>query len=100
MRSWPSSRWRARSSTVGSRLRYQPWFSTVSYRRPKVSTGCRIQSWSGTRWKAAGQLHAPDRPLDAVRVMDQAEVELGLGVQAELPQRRVVRLVEALARDG
>jgi hypothetical protein len=32
--------------------------------------------------------------------MDQAEVELGLGVQAELPQRRVVRLVEALARDG
>ena len=28
------------------------------------------------------------------------EVELGLGAQAELPQRRVVRLVEALARDG
>src|SRR5512132_2178161 len=37
------------SSSVGSRLRYQPWFSSESYLRASVSIGSEVQSASGTR---------------------------------------------------
>ena len=50
--------------------------------------------------EAVGHLHATARALDAVGVVKQAQVELGLGAQPEIPQRRIVRLVEALPRDG
>src|SRR5262249_29616820 len=50
-------------------------------------------------YEAAGDLHATERPLDTVGLVDQAQVELRLGTQPELTQRSVVRLVESLPGD-
>ena len=57
---------------------------------------------SRTRWRrrsrrrtARGDVHAARRRLHAVGVVDEAEVELGLGAQAQLAQRREVRGVDA-----
>ncbi len=50
--------------------------------------------------EAVGRLDAAARALDAVGVVQQTQVELGLGAQAEIPQRRIVSLVEPLPRDG
>src|SRR4030095_8721235 len=55
---------------------------------------------SEARDEAPGHLHPPPGALDAVGVVDEAEVELGLGPKAQVAQRRVVRVVEALAGDG
>ena len=48
--------------------------------------------------EASRGLHPAPRALDAVRVVDEPQIELGLRPQAQLGQRRVVPLVVAIAR--
>ena len=52
------------------------------------------------RHEAARHLDAAPRALHAVRVVHHAQVELRLRAQAQIPKRRIVGLVRALARDG
>ena len=63
-----ASRW-ASSSTVGSRLRYQLCWATLSYDAPKASTGSVVQVSSGIRSQPAGQENAVVvRPLGSIAV--------------------------------
>src|SRR5690349_18467886 len=83
----------ARSSTVGSMLRYQPWWLTVSYLRARASTGPRVQSSSGTLASPAGQSNgmATSVELGLLQCLFHTQVVLGLLLARISP---VVHVVE------